>query len=485
MSTVEHDRPQDDALPTADQLSAANAAHVLDSSSNRIAFSSLLERARQQNQALVFIFTRHFHCGMCKEFVALSHSTTLTDASRVSLIVVGPGQPEGISHYKQQVDNPPFDFYADPTLELYHALGVTRRNLELGSSKEKVGSHHQTSVLHNVVSSVADTFKSGSLILKGGDFKQLGGEFVWDQEGRVVLAHRMRHTRDHSEISKLEQVATSTTASTEMSSTTNPGIAGSNLLPDKIVAITGASRGIGRACALACAAHGAKGIIVHYFGDAETAAEAHSLQAELARLGARAVLVSGDISDAAVGQSIADAAETTFGRLDVFISNAGICPFMGFLKMEASTWRKVQDVNLNGAFFATQAAARLMARQTPRGGAIVAVASISALVGGEFQSHYTPTKAGLKSMMESAAIGLGPLGIRCNSVLPGTIETAINEEDLRDEDKRRRMIDRHPLKRLGRPEDIAGPVVFLASDLAQFMTGSSVLVDGGCFVNLQ
>ncbi len=117
--------------------------------------------------------------------------------------------------------------------------------------------------------------------------------------------------------------------------------------------------------------------------------------------------------------------------------------------MEASTWRKVQDVNLNGAFFATQAAARLMARQTPRGGSIIAIASISALVGGEFQSHYTPTKAGLKSMMESAAIGLGPLGIRCNSVLPGTIETAINEDDLKDEGKRARMVNRHPLRRFG------------------------------------
>lgn len=265
----------------------------------------------------------------------------------------------------------------------------------------------------------------------------------------------------------------------------NPGIAGSNLLPGKIVAITGASRGIGRACAVACAAHGARAIIVHYLGDAETTSEASSLQSELSHLGAQSILVPGDISDPTTGQAIASAAESSFGRLDVFISNAGICPFMGFLEMEASTWRRVQDVNLNGAFFATQAAARLMARQTPCGGSIVAIASISALVGGEFQSHYTPTKAGLKSMMESAAIGLGPLGIRCNSVLPGTIETAINEDDLRDEGKRKRMVERHPLRRLGRPDDIAGPVVFLASDLAKFMTGSSVLVDGGCFVNLQ
>ncbi|TKY86752.1 hypothetical protein EX895_004392 [Sporisorium graminicola] len=210
MSSVDHDpHTQDDALPTADQLSAARAVHIFTSNHTRVPFSSLLDRAHQQNLALVLVFTRHFHCGMCKEFVrALSHSSTLIDPSRVLLVVVGPGQPEGVEHYKQQVGSPPFEFYADPKLELYHALGVTRRNLELGSSsKEILGSHHQTSVLTNLVSSVAETFKSGSLIFKGGDFKQLGGEFVWNQAGKVVLAHRMRHTRDHTEIAVLEQAA--------------------------------------------------------------------------------------------------------------------------------------------------------------------------------------------------------------------------------------------------------------------------------------
>uniref|UniRef100_V5GNP1 Glucose 1-dehydrogenase n=1 Tax=Kalmanozyma brasiliensis (strain GHG001) TaxID=1365824 RepID=V5GNP1_KALBG len=403
---------QDDALPTSEQLSAANAAYVLDNQGNQVDFSSIQDQAKAKQLPLVLIFTRHFHCGMCKEYVrAVAASNILTDPSRVLTVIVGPGEASGLTAYRNSVNNPPFTFYADPQLRLYHALGVTRRNLSTGDpSKEKIGSHHTGSYTQNLFSSIGEILKSGTQALKGGDFKQLGGEFVWNQEA---------------------------------------------------------------------------GIIVHYLGDAATTTEAQSLQTELAQLGAEAVLVPGDISDAAVGQSIADAAEKEFGRLDVFVSNAGICPFMGFLEMEAATWRKVQDVNLNGAFFATQAAARLMSRQSPRGGSIIAIASISALVGGEFQSHYTPTKAGLKSMMESAAIGLGPLGIRCNSVLPGTIETAINEEDLRDEAKRERMVNRHPLRRLGRPDDIAGPVLFLASDLAKFMTGSSVLVDGGCFVNLQ
>ncbi|GAC96381.1 hypothetical protein PHSY_003961 [Pseudozyma hubeiensis SY62] len=200
----------DDALPSSEQLSAANSTYVLDSQSNRIDFTTLLTRANTNNLPLVLIFTRHFHCGMCKEYVkALSKSTVLTDASRASLVVVGPGQPEGLEHYKQQVDSPPFEFYADPELNLYHALGVTRRNLDQGDAKkDNIGSHHQQGLAQTFFSSVAEIVKSGSLALKGGDFKQLGGEFVWDKEGKPVWAHRMRHTRDHTEVSEIERVAT-------------------------------------------------------------------------------------------------------------------------------------------------------------------------------------------------------------------------------------------------------------------------------------
>jgi L-rhamnose 1-dehydrogenase len=141
-------------------------------------------------------------------------------------------------------------------------------------------------------------------------------------------------------------------------------------------------------------------------------------------------------------------------------------------------------VNLHGAFYMVQAAANQMVAQGS-GGAIIAVSSISALVGGEFQTHYTPTKAGVHSLMQSAAIALGKYGIRCNSVLPGTILTEINREDLADSEKRDRMAARVPLGRLGEPSDLAGPIVFLASDMARYVTGAALLVDGGAYVNLQ
>lgn len=232
---------------------------------------------------------------------------------------------------------------------------------------------------------------------------------------------------------------------------------------------------------------------------------------------------------------------STFSRLDVLISNAGICPFHAFLSLPHDLWARVQSVNLNGAFYVVQAAANQMAKQEPdaRGyrGSIVAVSSISALMGGGEQAHYTPTKAGVKSLMESCAIALGPLGIRCNSVLPGvyictpslrcehvspvtmslaggawgvrtaggriarplkwdtpeknsadragTIETNINKQDLSDPVKRADQERRVPLGRLGRPEDLAGPALFLASDLAGYVNGASLLVDGGMAISLQ
>ncbi len=178
------------------------------------------------------------------------------------------------------------------------------------------------------------------------------------------------------------------------------------------------------------------------------------------------------------------AAAETFGKVDVFVSNAGICPFHAFLDMPAETFERTMRVNLHGAYYMVQAAANQMVRQG-KGGAIVAVSSISALVGGEYQTHYTPTKARRSLAHAIGAIALGKHGIRCNSVLPGTILTDINKDDLADPKKRAYMAGRIPLGRLGEPDDLVGPIVFLASDMARYVTGAALLVDGGAFVNLQ
>jgi L-rhamnose 1-dehydrogenase len=252
------------------------------------------------------------------------------------------------------------------------------------------------------------------------------------------------------------------------------------LLEGKTVLVTGASTGIGRGAAIGAAQHGANVVINYHSRDDD----ADSCIAAIEATGQRGLAVKGDVSDAATATDFVARAVDAFGGVDVMVSNAGICPFHAFLDMPAETVERTFRVNLHGAYYMVQAAARQMVEQG-RGGAIVAVSSISALVGGEFQTHYTPTKAGVHSLMQSTAIALGKHGIRCNSVLPGTILTEINKDDLADPEKRRYMEARTPLGRLGQPEDMVGPIVFLASDMAAYVTGAALLVDGGMYVNLQ
>ncbi|KAJ8083870.1 hypothetical protein PM082_002636 [Marasmius tenuissimus] len=296
------------------------------------------------------------------------------------------------------------------------------------------------------------------------------------------------------------------------------------IVSGKIVVITGASRGIGAGCAREFAKYGASGLVLHYYGDPETTEEIESLKAEIESQdgGCKVTAVPGDIADSATATKITKAAVEAFGRIDVLVSNAGICPFAEFLTMPHATWERTRQVNLDGSFYIVQgdfndivplepnlthfftrpAVANQMKSQTPQGGSIIGISSISALVGGGMQCHYTPTsvnsdaatifhtktcysKAGILSLMQSCAVALGQYGIRANAILPGTIATDINKEDLSDAAKREGMVKRTALGRLGAPDDIAGPVVFLASDLAKYVTGSSLLVDGGLFVNLQ
>ncbi|KAM5536239.1 hypothetical protein V8D89_010138 [Ganoderma adspersum] len=260
-----------------------------------------------------------------------------------------------------------------------------------------------------------------------------------------------------------------------------------SLLTNKVIVITGASRGIGRACAVETAKYGATGLVLHYFGDEATTKEIQNLKEDIESTytHTKVVIVPGDIAHRETSLKIVEEGVKAFNRIDVLVSNAGICPFSEFLTMPAETWERTRQVNLDGSFYITQAVANQMKNQTPQGGSIIGISSISALVGGEYQVHYTPTKAGILSLMQSCAVALGKYNIRANAVLPGTIETDINKEDLSDVAKRDGMVKRTALGRLGAPDDIAGPVVFLASDLARYVTGAQILADGGLFVNLQ
>ncbi len=173
-----------------------------------------------------------------------------------------------------------------------------------------------------------------------------------------------------------------------------------------------------------------------------------------------------------------------YHTLDILVNNAGICPFVEWFDLTEELWERVHSVNLKGAFLCSQYASRIM-KDHGHGGRIISLSSISALVGGKLQTHYTPTKAGVRSLMQSLAIVLGPYGITCNSILPGSILTDINRDHYADPAIFEGDVGRIPLGRLGNPEDIAGVAAFLASDDARYINGADILVDGGLLVNLQ
>jgi len=250
-------------------------------------------------------------------------------------------------------------------------------------------------------------------------------------------------------------------------------------LEGKVAIVTGAARGIGRAIAIRFALEGAQVAIVD-IRESEGQDSVRLIEAA----GGQACFVRADVSDSAQVQAAVRAVLDRWGTIDILVNDAGICPFEGFLEMPEALWDQVLDVNLKGYFLVSQAVARVMVDRGIRG-RIIAVSSISAEFGGSSQAHYCASKAGINLLVKSMAISLGPHGITVNAVLPGTIETDINREALVDPIARDYWSKRAPLGRLGQPEDIAGPVLFFATDDSAWCTGALLVVDGGTSVNLQ
>lgn len=253
-------------------------------------------------------------------------------------------------------------------------------------------------------------------------------------------------------------------------------------LTGKVALVTGASSGIGRASSLALATQGAKvAVAARRIDKLQTlAAEIKSLPAGRQVAGKQAVAVQMDVTKkdeitAAVAKTV-----ETFGRLDILLNNAGVAEFIPFLDMTEEQWDKTIDTNLKGYFLVAQAAAREMAKN--KWGRIINIASIaSGGVGVGFPSvaHYCASKGGIVAFTEALADELAPMGILVNCIGPGLIVTEMTEGILKNPKQAEEFFARIPLKRAGKPEEIATAVVYLASEEASYTTGATLYVDGG------
>lgn len=244
---------------------------------------------------------------------------------------------------------------------------------------------------------------------------------------------------------------------------------------DKVVLVTGGSRGIGRACAVAFAKAGASTVVISYAGNEAAAQETVALlQAE----GAKAEAIRFDVSDSAACASAVDGIVKGHGRLDVLVNNAGVAVDGLVMRVKDEDWDKQLDTNLKGAFSLIRAVSRPMMKQ--RGGAIINITSVVGEMGNGGQAAYSASKAGLIGLTKSVARELSSRNIRVNAVSPGFIGTDMTHQ-INDE-LRQKMLEGIPLGRLGNPEEVAGAVVFLAGDAASYITGEVLKVNGGMYM---
>ncbi|BDZ47855.1 3-oxoacyl-[acyl-carrier-protein] reductase [Frondihabitans sucicola] len=240
------------------------------------------------------------------------------------------------------------------------------------------------------------------------------------------------------------------------------------LLDGRIAVVTGAAQGLGYAIAELFVENGASIVIGDLDGDAAAAAAA--------RLGDRAVGVACDVTVPADVDALLDTATKTFGRLDIMVNNAGVTRDLTMRKMTVDDFQFVIDVHLRGTWLGTKAASALL-REQGTGGAIINMSSISGKVGNAGQTNYSAAKAGIVGLTKAAAKEVGFAGIRVNALQPGIIETAMTQK-LSDEIRAQRLAD-VPLGRFGEPAEVAKVALFLASDLASYVTGVVVEIAGG------
>ena len=241
-------------------------------------------------------------------------------------------------------------------------------------------------------------------------------------------------------------------------------------LDNKVAIITGSSRGIGKAAALALAEQGSK-VVVNYARSSEAA---DTVVADIEKIGGEALALQADVSKADQVNAMVKATMDKFGRIDVLVNNAGITRDALLLRMKPEDWQAVIDLNLTGVFLCTRAVSKIMLKQ--RSGRIINISSVAGLMGNPGQANYSAAKAGVIGFTKTIAKELAPRGVTANAVAPGFIATDMTE-DLKNTEEILKYI---PLGRYGQPEEVAGLIRFLAADpAAAYITGQVMNVDGG------
>src|SRR3989344_5061809 len=246
-------------------------------------------------------------------------------------------------------------------------------------------------------------------------------------------------------------------------------------LKDKVAIITGARRGMGRADALLLAKAGAKVAVSDISQE-----DCQIVVKEIEKAGGEAIAVQCDVSKKSEVDNLVKTTVDKWGRVDILVNNAGIVQFASFLEMTEEDWAKTIDINLKGYFLCAQAAAKEMIKQ--KSGVIVNIASVAMGqqgVGMPGIVHYCASKGGIAAMTEALAAELAPYNIRVNAVAPGAIETPMMESAKQNPEMLEGTLSRIPMHRFGKPEEVSNLVLFLASDGSSYMTGSTVVIDGG------
>lgn len=241
-------------------------------------------------------------------------------------------------------------------------------------------------------------------------------------------------------------------------------------LKDSVALVTGASRGIGRAIALAFASEGAK-VVVNY---ARNPQAAESVVKEITDAGGEAIALQADVSKAEDVDALVSQTQEKFGKIDILVNNAGITRDTLLIRMKPEDWQAVIDLNLTGVFLCTRAVSKLMLKQ--KRGRIINITSVAGQMGNPGQANYSAAKAGVIGFTKTIAKELASRGVTVNAVAPGFIETDMTS-DLKNTEEILKFI---PLSRYGKPEEVAGMVRFLAADpAAAYITGQVFNVDGG------